>query len=220
MTLKRSDVRKQLDDSLIDCGSVWGEEGANERSAAMDRFIDAALTDLNRVTPNVCAGSLSVTAGSSLHPAPDDALRFIDSEWVERNALRQPWTPQYVAVVPQPRLVRLGNVKSWQFSPPLDATTLAKLGSAFHYTYIARHRLTEDEAQATFDAALIPLVILRAQVEAMKEMAMRNSNKPMQTRDALYSQTRNGTPAALAEMLMKLFEAQTRNTAEPYGLYR
>src|SRR3546814_19366321 len=106
-------------------------------------------------------------------------LGFIASDWVTRNAGRNPWDPCFVSVVPQPALVRTAAGTLWRFSPLPDCATVIRLGADFPYTYRAAHKLTETEADATFPADQLPLVILRAQAAAMRELAIRHAHKPV-----------------------------------------
>ncbi len=50
------------------------------------------------------------------------------------------------------------------------------------------------------------LLLLRAQAEAMQELAARNIAKPVQLRDGQGGAPRNGVPAALHAQLMDAFE--------------
>ena len=52
------------------------------------------------------------------------------------------------------------------------------------------------------------LLLLRAQAEACRELALRNVSKPVTMRDAVGSQPRNGTPSALYQMLLTEFETR------------
>src|SRR3546814_2591633 len=87
-----------------------------------------------------------------------------------------------------------------RFSPLPDCATVIRLGADFPYTYRAAHKLTETEADATFPADQLPLVILRAQAAAMSELAIRNAHKPVQMRDGLYSQVRNKSEEHTSEL--------------------
>jgi hypothetical protein len=82
------------------------------------------------------------------------------------------------------------------------------LGSEFRYYYFALHSIGAAAADTTVKASDRGLLLLRAQAEAMKEMAMRNIKKPVQMRDGLASAPRNGTPASLFQALMDQFEKE------------
>src|SRR3546814_4311141 len=134
---------------------------------------------MGRVLPLTAARTLTIVAGLADYAAPVDAIGFIASDWVTRNAGRNPWDPCFVSVVPQPALVRTAAGTLWRFSPLPDCATVIRLGADFPYTYRAAHKLTETEADAKFPADQTPLVILRAQAAAMRELAIRHAHKPV-----------------------------------------
>src|SRR3546814_10377673 len=59
---------------------------------------------MGRVLPLTAASTLTIVAGLADYAAPVDAIGFIASDWVTRNAGRNPWDPCFVSVVPQPAL--------------------------------------------------------------------------------------------------------------------
>jgi hypothetical protein len=65
--------------------------------------------------------------------------------------------------------------------------------------------LGDNAADTTVTAADRGLLLLRAQVEAMRELSVRAAAKPVQLRDGLSGVARNSTPAALHEVLLRVF---------------
>jgi hypothetical protein len=91
-------------------------------------------------------------------------------------------------------------------SPAPTACQIAAYGSTYRYWYFAAHTLTD--AECTIAERDVNLVILRAQVEAMRELTFRNFIKPVTLRagsGAAGSQPRNGQPAHLFEALLHEF---------------
>src|SRR3546814_19402052 len=78
---------------------------------------------MGRVLPLTAASTLTIVAGLADYAAPVDAIGFIASDWVTRNAGRNPWDPCFVSVVQQPALVRTAAGKLWRFSPLPDCAT-------------------------------------------------------------------------------------------------
>jgi hypothetical protein len=110
-------------------------------------------------------------------------------------------------VLPKVRFteVAAGSYKL-SLEPSPSAAQIAVLGSDFRYYYFARHLIdVADAAKTTVLASERHLLLLRAQAEAMREMAMRNIAKPVALRDGISSGPRNGTPAALHAALLAEF---------------
>ena len=68
--------------------------------------------------------------------------------------------------------------------------------------------MADAAAQTTVPEHSRSLLLLRAQAEACRELALRNVSKPVTMRDAVGSQPRNGTPSALYQMLLAEFETR------------
>lgn len=214
MTATRAAVIQQLADSLLDAKTIFGAD-ATAQNVAFGRHVDTAVADMNRVLPRVLRGQLTLQAGTTDYDAPADALRVHEVEAVALANCIDPWDLVQPLQIPIPKLYREDSTPKWVFWPAPSAGYIGLIGSTYRYSYIARHVLPDTGTSSIFDE-LVPLVVVRAQVEALRELAIRNAHKPMQTRDGLYNQTRNGTPAALADLCMKMFETQARVTAETY----
>lgn len=83
---------------------------------------------------------------------------------------------------------------------------LSVWGATFRFWYFAQHVLSEAPGLTTINPSDRGLLLLRAQAEAMRELAMRNVIKPQAMRDGYSSTPRNGTPAALFETLLAEFK--------------
>lgn len=219
MFIQRQAARSALRSALLEAAEIFGCDQSTEQTNALNRHLDAAVQDYDRVLPCVATAELTWTAGTADYAAPADALGYHTAELVDEQGALDPYDAMRVEQVPTPMLVRKAGVKTWRFRPAPTAGLLARLGCAFRYTYTAAHQLGDDGAvPGTLEQALLPQVVTRALVVSLLELAIRNSHKPVALRDPTYSQTRNGTPAALADQLMRVWETQVRPTSDPYGL--
>jgi hypothetical protein len=70
---------------------------------------------------------------------------------------------------------------------------------------VGSHGISTVGADTTVALVDRPLLLLRAQAEAMLELTLRNAAKPVQLRDGLSGTPRNSTPAALHATLLAMF---------------
>ena len=70
--------------------------------------------------------------------------------------------------------------------------------------YTTAHVLTDTECSLNDEEQ--GLLLLRAQAEAMREIAMKNSTVSYQLREGISSTPKNGTPAYLYQELLAEFE--------------
>ncbi len=200
-TMSRADLVADLKTSLHDAADVF--------TAASDadfvRLLDAAALDFARVRPRTLLGSLTVQAEVAEYAAPTDLVAYKSDLWSE-GKMPHPWEANYPGRLPRVAQAELGGVMKLVFSPAPTALQVALFGAAFRYYYLAAHAIGEAAAQTTIHAGDRGLLLLRAQAEGMREMAMRNVVKPVQLRDGMTSAPRNGTPSALYAVLLDEFE--------------
>lgn len=217
---KRSVARTALGKSLQDALTIFGAD-AGAQDPHLDRHLDAAVTDFGRVAPLLVSTTLSLVADVANYVAPADAVRFHSTELVADQNELPPWDSSRLQIVPEPFITSIAGARCWQFRPTPTNAMLAKLGSSsYPYTYFARHVLSEVDGATTIILEHQSLLVMRAQVESMREMAIRNAHKPIAVRDGMYSQTKNGTPAALADQFMRMWEQLVRPAADLYGTLR
>jgi hypothetical protein len=201
-SMSKADLAEDLRVSLRDCASVFSAPN----DADFLRFLGQALPDMERKRPVTKVGHVSLLCGESRYGLAEltDFAAFKISIWGEHNL--RPWDSGYPGAIPRMRADWDGTAWWLVMDPAPTARQVATLGSACAFFYYARHFLADDGADTTLNAADRGLLILRAQVEAMREMALRNAGKPVQMRDGLSGTARNSTPAALHEQLLKLFQ--------------
>lgn len=210
MSFSLETAREQLASSLLDARSLFGEDGSAAQSAALDHHLRAAAADFNRVRPRIEAFELTLIAEQADYPAPAGALRFHLADMVDANAAFEPYDSRRQALVPLPVLIRTSTGRCWRFRPVPTQRLISALGCRYRYTAIVAHVLADDASDTTFADADLPLLVMRAQVESLRALAIRNAHKPFTTRDPSYGQTRNSTPAALAQMTLDAWEVQVR----------
>lgn len=207
----------ELKATLHDTASVF--KAADD--ADFVRFLDAALPDMTTKRPVTKLGSLELEADqpSFLVLEPDFAAWKTDL-WRNPARLPNPWEASYPGALPRISAVREEvGIASWEtyynevrcgrwrihFDPAPSVLMLACLGRVFKFWYFARHEIGSSTAETTIAPDDRGLLLLRAQAEAMRELAMRNVAKPVQLRDGLSGTPRNSTPSALYEALMRQF---------------
>lgn len=206
--MKRPDLIQAYKSSLLDAQRAFT---ADEEDYA--RHIIVALDEVNRLRPRHVLGTLMINAGAVEYPCPDDLITVFATHYGRNEkTYRNPWDANYPSVfLPSVfvafdamghRVLRLNRTPS--------AHLISVLGSVCEYEYTAAHIVTAEVSTLTaIDAGL---VMLRAQAEAMRELAMRNSSQPTQLRDGLTNSPANGTPSHLYTLLMSEFNERVRLT--------
>jgi len=201
-TMAKADLVEDLKASLQDSAKVF--TAAND--ADFKRHLDAAALDMGVKRPRTLMGTLTLVADQYNYAAPADLLSYKSDLWGIPARRIQPWENNYPGRLPDVHVALNGTTRELHLLPAPDANQISVLGSAFRFYYFAAHTLGPLAADTTILPGDRGLLLLRAQAEAMKEMAMRNIVKPVQMRDGLSNGPRNGTPSFLFETLMKLFE--------------
>lgn len=202
-TMSLVDLAAQLRLSLRDSASAFTLPNDED----MKRFLLLALPDMQAKRPVTRLASILLEAGRarySLAAYPDFAA-YKTNLWSDPALLPACWDPGYPGAIPRVSADWDGAVWWLAFESAPSALHLAALGNMFSLYYFARHELGEVAEDTTIASSDRGLLLLRAQAEAMRELAIRNMNKPVQMRDGLSGTPRNSTPAALHEQLLRLF---------------
>ena len=200
-TLSRADLVADFKASLHDAVNVF--TAANDADFA--RMLDVAALDMGRVRPRTLLGNITLVADQDAYTAPAGMLTFKAALWGNARTA-QPWDKSWTGRLPDVRLAMNGAVRELHLQPPPTLQQITMLGAAYKFYYFAGHVIGAAAADTSVLAGDRGLLLLRAQVEALKEMSLRNINKPTSMRDGISNMTRNGTPAYLWEQLMKQFE--------------
>lgn len=202
--MNEADLVADLRASLQDARNVF--TAADD--ADFKRHLKTAALDLGRRRARTLVGSLALIADQAGYaPLPAGFLFYKSHLWgVAPKASPKPWENGYPGRLPTGRVVEEGGLRKLYLDPPPTSAQISVLGADFRYYYGAGHLVGAAEADTTVLAGDRGVLLLRAQAEAMKEMAMRNIMKPVAMRDGMSTQARNGLPSYLYEKLMQEFE--------------
>lgn len=196
-----SELATELKDSLHDAGDVF-DVGDFKRHI---RIALQAMALAKR--PRTVMAPLSLAADQASYPAPADLAAVVRLEW-GNAASRQPWRHDHPGPAPLASLVETSAGREIRLSPPPTLRQVRALHGRCELVYQALHQLEPtDEEGSDYEITSLaeadrPLVLLRAQAEACKELAMRGSTKPVDLRGGGMGQARNMTPRALYEALL------------------
>lgn len=176
--------------------------------ADLERHLEQAALDMSRVRPRTKLGSVTLAADTPNYSAPADLLRLKQSLWgVGERRSRRPWASDWPGPMPTVRVAETTAGRELYLTPAPTAAQIAALGSEYQFFYFAAHAVGATAAETTIQAGDRGLLLLRAQAEAMQELAMHGVGKPVRAVPGTGGSPRNGTPAALAQQFMDLFEA-------------
>jgi len=190
--------------SLNDAANVFADDDTD-----FIRHLDYAAEDFSRARPRIIEATLNLIADQSLYAAPFGFVRPHALRWGDgKRRDIKPWEVGYTGRLPRLRMSGDPDARAIIFSPSPSASQIAILGSSCVIEYIASHVIDPVAANTTVQSGDRGLLLLRAQAEAAKEMAMRNMHKPVRMRDGISGGTLNGTPSALFKQLMDQFDKQ------------
>lgn len=201
--MSQADLVADLKASLNDAQSAF--------TAAADadfvRHIATAALAFGSIRPRTLVASLSLVADQAEYAAPTAFLAFKSSLWgIAPRARAQPWETAWPGRLPDVRYVEQSDgTKKLYLDPPPTSAQISALGADFRYYYFAAHVVDASAANTTILAGERGLLLLRAQAESCRELAIRGSKKPVQLRDGLTGMSRNSTPAALYQALLQEF---------------
>lgn len=185
--------------SLGDSASRFSEPD----DAAFKRHVKAAALDFGRVRSVTGAGTLELVADQSDYAAPADFVRFKTALWgMDQRKSPKPWEKSWAGPFPDvhvmPGLLIL--------SPAPSAKQIAILGGTYRFLYFAGLVAGATPETSTVSEADSGLLILRAQAEAMRELAMRDALRPVRVTDGYTGQSKTSSPAGLATAFLAEFE--------------
>lgn len=198
----------QLSTLTADLKASLGDASARWRTP-----VDADFVRLLRLAAVEMQAKRPVTKPGSVQLMPEQARYLVDAadfaalkthSWADPALTPKPWAPDYPGSVP--RVCAQWDAGWWlEFSPAPTMRQICVWGSEFKFWYFGTHVLSDVAGETTLAEADRGLLLLRAQAEAMRELAMSNVVKPQQMRDGYSGAPRNGTPAALFEALQREF---------------
>ena len=198
-SMTRDDLVADLKRSLHDAGSAFNAPG----DADWLRFLAAALVGMQTKRPRTLLGSVILVADQDRYTITEaDFAQDKTHSWGSRPP--KPWAPEYPGALPRVSVAQEGTANVLVFDPAPSMLHISAHGSTFRFWYFGTH--TADATGSTLAPVDRPLLLLRAQAEAMRELTLRNVNKPVALRDGLSGTPRNSTPAALYQALLQEWE--------------
>ncbi len=201
-TMSQADLVADFKASLQDAKNVFTAES----DADFIRHLVAAALDMGHKRPRTLLGNITLVADQYNYPAPANLHAYKSDLWGIPARRINPWEKNHPGKLPDVFVSGSAGALELHLLPAPSAFQIGVLGSAFKFYYFATHIIGATAADTTIQAGDRGLLLLRAQAEAMKEMAMRNIGKPVALRDGMSQGPRNGTPQYLFEQLMKMFE--------------
>ena len=202
MSMTRAALKTDLQAILGDAAKKFdGDTGA------FDRHLDMAVLALARKTRLTRLVKLTVTADVADYPAPDDLIEIKFATWGENlRRKNQPWQIK-LGLLPRLSLVQIDDAQFIHLSPAPDACQIAQISSDYPVFYYGTYALGATEAETTVPQKHRDLLLIRAVVQALMELANSGSTKPVSLgSQGVGSMPKNGTPAALAESWLALFD--------------
>jgi hypothetical protein len=204
-TMSEEDLVLDLKASLQDAASVFTAAASSD----FKRHLKLAALAFASKRPRTLVGSVTLVADQAQYSAPADFASYKSHLWgIAPRARCQPWEKSWPGRLPDVRVVETSaNPVTWklQLDPPPTAGQISALGSEFKFYYFGAHAISTTANQTTINAIDRGLLLLRAQAEAMRELAYRGIHKPVQLRDGYSGAPRNSTPTALYEALLNEF---------------
>ena len=202
--MNRPDLLKAYSDSLLDSQRAF-------KADDFGRHMDTALRELAQFYPRRMLAELNAMPMQREYECPADLIEVLATHYGRaEKAQRQPWDAGY----PTQRLpevtvqYRADGSRYLQVFPAPSYQLMTQIGAVVGYEYSAAHIVTEEVC--TLTEVDVQLATLRAQAEAMRELAMRNSSMPTQVKDSLTNTPANGTSSYLYTLLMNEFYGRVR----------
>jgi len=201
MSMTRSSLTDALQSMLCDAADKF-------KPVDLERHLDLAALDLVRVRPRTLAATLTLVPGQHSYPAPEGFVTPKFSDWGhEQRRLFRPWDKNYPLHLPRIGAIEVGGVLNIHLQPAPTAAQISCIGSSYYYFYYAAHTLSDDAAKTTVQPADKHLLLLRAAIYAMTELANGGTVKPVQLHKGMGSQSKSTTASMWVERLTRMYEA-------------
>lgn len=208
----------ELRASLMDSAQYFQGTPADEDAsieadpdADFRRHLRLAAADYGRLKGHTLLAEVEIAPGQALYPVPADILHVQTPLWgTERRIM--PWADNHPGPLPRARLVNFLNEDRLQLNPPPTWEQIQALGTTYRYLYVASLWDGDVDTEIPGNSSDRALLLLRAQAEACRELAMQGLTKPIETRTS-QQMPRNATPAAMYQALLQEFEQRMRAAA-------
>lgn len=203
-TMNEADLVADLKASLNEAATVFTAAS----DADFKRQLAAAALAFGAKRPRTLVGTLTLVAEQAQYDAPAGLQGIKSHLWgIAPRMKAQPWDKTWTGRLPDLRLIEGATpaTRKLQLDPAPTAHQISVLGAEFRYYYYGAHAIGSSESNTTILPGDRQLLLLRAQAEAMRELAARNIQRPVIVREGFGSQSRNGTPSALYEKFLQEF---------------
>lgn len=163
------------------------------------RLLTVALDDYSRYKPLTLNASCRISPGKQTYDVPPDFLSFKHTFWGQST------TPLW-SNKPQPLGRPLSTPQGLQFQQPITPAHIQHYGANYAYLYFAKHKIL-DNGDLTLRADH-DLLVMRAQAQAMLELALHNADKQAAAHQHIGNQSSNSKPMHIHDMLMATFKAR------------
>jgi len=198
------------DDLVADLKASINDAASSFKAAAdadFKRHITVSALALGEKRPRTLFSTLTLVAEQPAYPAPALFCAFKSHLWgIAPRSSPQPWEKGWPGKLPKVKVVETNDdpvTRQLHLDPPPTGAQIGALGTEFRFYFYGGHVVDATAAKTSVAPGDRGLLILRAQAEAMRELAMRNVNKPVMMREGIASQPRNGTPSWLYQELLK-----------------
>ncbi|MFW6340653.1 MAG: hypothetical protein ACOC0Q_07275 [Wenzhouxiangella sp.] len=203
MQIEPTELLTELRASLHDAAQYFHGTETNP-DADLERHLIAAAADLAERRGITHLAELEIEAGVSRYTGlPTDIVYIKTLLWGSQERT-MPWSDSHPGPLPRARLAREQDAPVLYLTPAPTEHQIAALGSRYAFFYGASYWTGNLSDALELSATERSLLLLRAQAEACRELAMQNMTRPVETRTSL-SMPRNSTPGALWQALMDEF---------------
>lgn len=199
-TMSKADLIADLKASFKDAATVF--TSANDEDFA--RHLRVSADDFMRFMPRKTLAIVVLMAGVRSYALPADFGQLMYATWGVARA--EPWASDFSGRLPRHYIAEIAGVKKLVLDPAPTQAHINDAGSDLPLYYAQAHAIGDTAALTTIAVAHRSLLILRAQAEAMRELTMRNINKPVQLITGHSNVPRNMTPTAMYQYMMAEFE--------------
>ena len=195
-----SDLIAELKASLLSSADYF-QGTDSDADADFKRHLQVAAADLAEHRNLTLLGEFELEADQADYTdVPADLVRINSALWGTEKRLH-PWADNYPGPLPRARLSRTSSGQRISLAPAPTRTQILTLGSTYRFYYAASYWTGSTSDPLNLDGTDRGLILLRAQAEACKELALMNVTRTVETRTSV-SGPRNQTPRSLFEMLI------------------
>jgi len=207
MPVTFSDFRDDLVSSLHTAATRF--EGTDaDPDDDFKRFTLAATAALAERRGRTLIGSVDLVADQAEYTAPADLIRINAALWGAAHGI-EPWDDRYPGPLPRHRIHRDAATVTLRLLPAPTRHQITQLGAEYTFYYAAGYWTGDPADDIELDRENDrELLLLRAQAEAAREMAIQNVGRPSETKIQM-AQSKDMTARGLFDALIAEFDRRT-----------